>query len=153
MPRAVGLRGGANVELQAPGARALRLAAPQIERADLGQPRVQIDGQRFARAFLLRLEHRADRRQRGHLLGIDGEQLPRPIRQPRARNVQRKFHRMANQQLEGPIGKVDLLPGFDFGRQQTNRGRFGASGFGANVIGAAPSPAAMRTPTPRRTMP
>ena len=103
----IGLRRRADVELQPPGALAADFAAPQFERADLGELRMQSHRHGAALAAAARLEHRANRRQGGHLLAIDGNQLARPIGQPDARDVERKLDRLRDEQVELPVGQFD----------------------------------------------
>ena len=128
----VGLGGRTNVELQAPTPLALDLAAPQIKRADLGQPGMEIDGHGFRLALLPRPQDRADRRQRRHLLAIDGDQLARPIGEPRAGNIQRKLDRLGDQQIEAAIAEIDILARLD---SRGNEAKSREQGAGSREFG------------------
>ena len=149
----VGLRCRANIELQFPRTRTVGLAAPEIERADFGQAGMKIDGNRLgAGRFLAGLQHGANRRQRFHLLRIDRQHFAGPSNQLRAGNIERKFHRLANQQIEPALRQVDFLAVLRAGRNEANgRWRF-VGRFCTDEIGPH-KPAAMRTPIPRRTSP
>ena len=64
---------------------------------------MEIDGHGFRLAFLSRPQDRADRRQRRHLLAIEGHQFARPIGEPRAGNIQRELDRLGDQQVEAAL--------------------------------------------------
>ena len=114
----VGLRGGANIELQSPTPLPLDLAAPDVQRADLGEPGVQIDGHAFRLAFLPRPQDGADRRQRRHLVAIEGYQFARPIGEPRAGDIERELDRLGDQQVEAALAEVDVVARLDPGRDE-----------------------------------
>ena len=100
---AVGLGGAANIELQPPPLARLDIAAPQLQRADLGHAGLDADD----RVPGLRgpLENRADRWQRGHLIGGDDNDRPGRIVQPHRRRVDRKLDRL--RQREGELRLLD----------------------------------------------
>ena len=149
---------------------ALDLAAPQVQRADLREPGVQIDGDGFRLAFLPRPQHGADRRQRRHLLAVERHQFARPIGQPRAGDIQRELDRLGDQQIEAPLAagrcrapaRRRPAPGKTEAKDGMRRG-------GSSLLLRPPPafcpplprrcnsvrarPAAIRTPWPRRTMP
>ena len=109
----VSLRRRPDIEQQFPRAFARRFTAPQIERADFGQLRLEDDRDRRRLFRLAGLQHGADRRQRLDLIGIDRDQVTRLVGQPRAGDIQRELDRLRDEQLKLMLRQIDLVPRFN----------------------------------------
>src|SRR5688572_29811851 len=133
----VGLRGGAHVELQPPASLSSGFGTPQVDGADLGEPRVEgyRDGARLAAPP--RAKHGANWRQRAHLLAVDGHKISRLVGQPRAGDEERELDRLGNEQLELAIGDLDVLPRLGTAGNKADGSRFfWRRAFDANVVGS-----------------
>src|SRR5204863_8584587 len=96
---------------------------PQLQRANFRELAVQTNGDGSALPATARFEGRANRRQRGHPLRIDGHELARLVRQTNAGRVQRKLDRLGDEQIKLPLGELDCLspPGIAWAEAERRR--------------------------------
>ena len=134
----VGLRGRADVELEPPTPPAVDLAAPEIERADLGEPGVQLDGDRCparlscASRSTVRIGGSGVICSRSIGTSSPGWSVSRVLETNSGNSTGSR-----DQQVEPPRGEVDVVPRLDARRHQADGRRAGrARLFDADVIRA-----------------
>ncbi len=123
----------AELDLEPPAAVVGPRLAPELDRADLGDPRRQADRHPLGLRLAADAHQALERRQLADRVGVGGDQVARPVVGPDRAARQREGDRLAHQQVEVVAGDRDLLAFLGVAGDDAEPGLVGRLGLEADV--------------------